>query len=104
MTTGPDNPPAAGAAAGLRATVLAKLANGMFRLQTTSGREVVAHTALDLRMAFSRLLPGDQVLIEVSPFDPTKARICKLLPSTQQSQQPTPSSIPQPIQQQRELP
>ena len=104
MTTDPDNPTAGGRTTGIRATVLAKLANGMFRLQTTNGREVAAHAALELRMAFSRLLPGDQVLVELSPFDPTKARICKLLPSTQQSQQASPSSIPQPIQQQRELP
>lgn len=77
---------------GERATVLHKLANGMFRLQMTDGREVVAHTAQDLRMAFTRLLPGDQVLAEVSPFDPDKARICKLLKSTQPSQRANPKS------------
>ena len=82
MTTGEGTTAADGSLAGQRATVLAKLGNSMFRLQMTDGREVVAHTALDLRMAFSRLLPGDQVLAEVSPFDPNKARICKLLKST----------------------
>ncbi|HEX5053528.1 MAG TPA: hypothetical protein VFZ65_17250 [Planctomycetota bacterium] len=67
--------------AGVRATVRASLANGMFRLQIDDGREVVAHAAKDLRMAFTRLLPGDAVLVDLSPFDPNKARICRLLKS-----------------------
>jgi len=103
MTTGEGTSAADSKHPGQRATVLQKLANGMFRLQMTDGREVVAHTALDLRMAFSRLLPGDQVLAEVSPFDPHKARICKLLPSTQPSRQPHPESQPTTFPQ-RELP
>lgn len=76
---------------GLRATVIAHLTNGMFRLQLTDGREVTAHTAMDLRMAFARLLPGDQVVAEVSPFDPHKARILRLMKSTQQSQHEKPN-------------
>jgi translation initiation factor IF-1 len=64
---------------GRRATVLEPLNNGLFRLQMTDGRNVVAHVSKDLRMAFSRLLPGDQVLVDVSPFDRAKARICALL-------------------------
>lgn len=97
---------AASAAGGQRATVIEKLANGMFRLQMTDGREVVGHAALDLRMALSRLLHGDQVLAELSPFDPNKARICKLLKSSQPSQQPDPSPKPpnSTHSQQRELP
>ncbi|HEX6810434.1 MAG TPA: hypothetical protein VF384_02320 [Planctomycetota bacterium] len=83
----------------VRATVLKRLDNGMFRLQMTDGREVVAHAALDLRMALTRLLPGDPVLVEVSPFDPNKARICSLLKSPQQSQHESPQHPPH----QREL-
>ena len=63
----------------VQATVLESLNNGLFRLQMTDGRPVVAHVAKDLRMALARLLPGDLVLVDVSPFDPGKARICKLL-------------------------
>jgi translation initiation factor IF-1 len=100
MTTGDGTTPAADGVVGQRATVLAKLVNGMFRLRTTDGREVAAHAAKDLRMAFARLLPGDQVIVEVSPFDPHKARICRLLESSQPSQQSTQPSIPP---QQREL-
>lgn len=62
-----------------KACVLESLNNGLFRLQMNDGRPVVAHVAKDLRMALSRLLPGDPVLVDVSPFDPGKARICKLL-------------------------
>ena len=61
------------------ATVLGNLANGMFRLQRTDGREIVAHAALDLRKVFTRLLPGDRVLVELSPFDPNRARTCSLV-------------------------
>ena len=74
MTTGQGQPDQ-----GERATVLEPLNNGLFRLQMADGRIVVAHVAKDLRMAFSRLLPGDPVLVDISPFDPGKARICKLL-------------------------
>ena len=96
MTTGKEPPPRTASARGERATVLAKVANGMFRLQMTDGREVVAHPAQDLRMAFTRLLPGDQVLAELSPIDPRKARICSILESTHQSSHPT---IPDPTKQ-----
>lgn len=64
---------------GRRAIVLELLNNGLFRLQMTDGRIVVAHVAKDFRMAHTRLLQGDPVLVDVSPFDPNKARICKLL-------------------------
>jgi translation initiation factor IF-1 len=75
---------------GLRATVLASLTNGMFRLQMKDGSEVVAHAALDLRKAFTRLLPGDPVVIELSPFDHSRARICSLIKSPQHSDRVTP--------------
>jgi translation initiation factor IF-1 len=70
----------------------------MFRLQMSDGREVLAHAALGLRMAFTRLLAGDQVLAEISPFDPNKARILRLLKSSHRQENP---SIQHP--QQREL-
>lgn len=73
----------------VRATVLARLTNGMYRLQTND-REITAHAGLDLRKAFTRLLPGDQVLVEISPFDPDKARVCSLLKTSQPSQQESP--------------
>ncbi|MFK7741961.1 MAG: translation initiation factor IF-1 [Planctomycetota bacterium] len=81
MTDGsePSHPKLDAKGEGERATVLEPLNNGLFRLQMADGRLVVAHVSKDLRMAFSRLLAGDPVLVNVSPFDPNRARICKLL-------------------------
>ena len=74
MTTGDQQPEQ-----GRRATVLEPLNNGLFRLQMDDGQTVVAHVAKDLRMAFTRLLPGDLVSVDMSPFDRGKARIFRLL-------------------------
>lgn len=62
----------------VRATVIASLPNAMFRLRREDGTELVAHAAGALRMQFTRLLPGDLVDIEESPFDRGKARIAGL--------------------------
>lgn len=66
-------------AEGREATVIANLPNGLFRLRLAGGREVVAHPAQDMRMAFVRLVAGDVVRVDLSPFDDNKARICALL-------------------------
>lgn len=92
MTTGNEHTPPGRSDRGERATVLAKTANAMFRLQLTCGREVLGHAAQGFRMAVTRLLPGDQVLVEVSPFDPHKARICSRLETTRTSQPANPHS------------
>ncbi|MBL8749221.1 MAG: hypothetical protein JNK78_08675 [Planctomycetes bacterium] len=80
-----------------KATVLESLTNGLFRLQLTDGLEMTAHAAKDLRKVFTRLLPGDQVMVEVSPFDPSRGRICNLVLSRQQ-QKPHQSHRSQPQQ------
>ena len=64
---------------GHEATVIANLPNGLFRLRLATGREVIAHPAQDMRMAFVRLLAGDVVNVDLSPFDADKARIRSLL-------------------------
>lgn len=94
MTTGNEHTQPSEPVRGEPATVLSKGVNAMFRLQLSDGREVVAHAAQDLRMAFTRLLPGDRVLVEVSPFDPTKARICRILSTTQQPMPTNPHANP----------
>ena len=58
-----------------QATVVDALPNELFRLRLSDGSECSAHVAGNMRMQFTRLLPGDQVVIERSPLDPTKARI-----------------------------
>lgn len=72
----------------LEATVIGSLPNAMFRLRLQDGREVTAHAAHNLRMAYVRLVAGDVVAIDLSPFDPDKARIRRLLKQHRQKQQP----------------
>ena len=59
------------------ATVISALPNELFQLRLEDGSECVAHVAGNLRMGFTRLVPGSVVRIERSPLDPTKARICE---------------------------
>ena len=55
--------------------VLEKLPNAMFRVELENGHEVLAHISGKLRMNFIRILPGDKVTIELSPYDLDKGRI-----------------------------
>ena len=56
-------------------TILEKLPNAMFQVQLENGHQVLAHISGKLRMYFIRILPGDKVTIEMSPYDLTKGRI-----------------------------
>ncbi|HIX59019.1 MAG TPA: translation initiation factor IF-1 [Candidatus Blautia gallistercoris] len=56
-------------------TVLEKLPSAMFRVELENGHVVLAHISGKLRMNFIRILPGDKVTIELSPYDLTKGRI-----------------------------
>jgi translation initiation factor IF-1 len=51
------------------------LPNAMFRVELDSGHEVLAHISGKLRMNFIRILPGDRVRIELSPYDLSRGRI-----------------------------
>ena len=62
-------------------TILEKLPNAMFQVQLENGHQVLAHISGKLRMNFIRILPGDKVTIEMSPYDLTKGRICLLYTS-----------------------
>ena len=55
--------------------VIEKLPNAMFRVTLENGHEVLAHISGKLRMNFIKILPGDKVTIELSPYDLTKGRI-----------------------------
>ena len=55
--------------------VVEKLPNAMFRVTLENGQEVLAHISGKLRMNFIKILPGDKVTIELSPYDLTKGRI-----------------------------
>ena len=56
-------------------TVLEALPNAMFRVELENGHTILAHISGKLRMHFIRILPGDKVTVEMSPYDLTKGRI-----------------------------
>ena len=56
-------------------TVLEKLPNAMFRVELENGHIVIAHISGKMRMHYIKLLPGDKVKLEMSPYDLSKARI-----------------------------
>ncbi len=55
--------------------VLEKLPNAMFHVELENGHKILAHISGKLRMNFIRIIPGDKVRIEMSPYDLTKGRI-----------------------------
>ena len=55
--------------------VIEKLPNATFKVQLENGHVILAHISGKLRMNFIRIIPGDKVLIEMSPYDLTKGRI-----------------------------
>lgn len=56
-------------------TVREPLPNAMFKVQLDNGHEVLAHISGKMRMHFIRILPGDKVKLEISPYDLTRGRI-----------------------------
>ncbi len=55
--------------------VIEALPNAMFRVELENGHRVLAHVSGKIRMNFIRILPGDQVTVEFSPYDLTRGRI-----------------------------
>ena len=56
-------------------TVIEPLPNAMFRVELEMGHKVLAHISGKMRMHFIRILPGDKVVVELSPYDLTRGRI-----------------------------
>ena len=56
-------------------TVVESLPNAMFRVELTNQHKVLAHVSGKMRMNFIRILPGDKVMLELSPYDLTRGRI-----------------------------
>jgi translation initiation factor IF-1 len=56
-------------------TVLESLPNAMFRVELANGHLVLAHISGKMRMHFIRVLPGDRVLVELSPYDLSRGRV-----------------------------
>ena len=56
-------------------TVVEPLPNAMFRVELENGHRVLAHISGKMRMNFIKILPGDKVTVELSPYDLTRGRI-----------------------------
>jgi translation initiation factor IF-1 len=56
-------------------TIIVSLSNAMFRIQLENGHEITGHISGKMRMHFIKILPGDKVKVEMSPYDLTKGRI-----------------------------
>lgn len=56
-------------------TVVEPLPNAMFRVRLDNGHMVLAHVSGKIRMNFIRILPGDRVMVELSPYDLSRGRI-----------------------------
>ena len=59
----------------VEAVVKEALPNAMFRVELENGHQLLAHVSGKIRMHFIRILPGDTVTVEVSPYDLSKGRI-----------------------------
>ena len=56
-------------------TVIESLGNAMFRVELENGHVIIAHISGKMRMHYIKILPGDRVKLEMSPYDLTKGRI-----------------------------
>ncbi|HPD96134.1 MAG: translation initiation factor IF-1 [Bacteroidales bacterium] len=56
-------------------TIIEALSNAMFRVELENGHVIVAHISGKMRMHYIKILPGDKVKVEMSPYDLTKGRI-----------------------------
>ena len=56
-------------------TIIEALSNAMFRVELDNGHVIIAHISGKMRMHYIRIIPGDKVRVEMSPYDLTKGRI-----------------------------
>jgi translation initiation factor IF-1 len=56
-------------------TIIEPLPNAMFRVELDNGHRVLAHISGKMRMHFIKILPGDRVTVELSPYDLTRGRV-----------------------------
>ncbi|HEX28505.1 translation initiation factor IF-1 [Candidatus Poribacteria bacterium] len=56
-------------------TVIEPLPNATFRVELDNGHRILAHISGKMRMHYIRILPGDRVIVELSPYDLTRGRI-----------------------------
>ena len=56
-------------------TIIEALSNAMFRVELENGHQLIAHISGKMRMKYIKILPGDKVTVELSPYDLTRGRI-----------------------------
>ena len=56
-------------------TIVEALSNAMFRVELENGHEIIAHISGKMRMHYIKILPGDKIRVEMSPYDLSKGRI-----------------------------
>ena len=56
-------------------TIVEALSNAMFRVELENGHEIIAHISGKMRMYYIKILPGDKIRVEMSPYDLSKGRI-----------------------------
>lgn len=59
----------------VQGTIVETLPNAMFRVELENGQVILAYVSGKMRMHFIKILPGDKVMVELSPYDLTKGRI-----------------------------
>ena len=59
----------------IEGTVIDTLPNAQFKVRLENGHEILAHVSGKIRMHYIRILPGDKVTVEISPYDLTRGRI-----------------------------
>jgi translation initiation factor IF-1 len=59
----------------IEGTILESMPNAMFRVELENGHEILAHISGKIRKNFIRILPGDKVKVEMTPYDLTRGRI-----------------------------
>jgi translation initiation factor IF-1 len=57
-------------------TIIEALSNAMFKVELENGHTIIAHISGKMRMHYIKILPGDKVKVEMSPYDLSKGRIC----------------------------
>lgn len=63
----------------VQGTIVEALPNAMFRVESDTGHKILAHVSGKMRMYFIKIVPGDKVIVELSPYDLTRGRITKRL-------------------------
>ena len=75
-------------------TIIEALSNAMFRVELDNGHVLTAHISGKMRMHYIKILPGDKVKVEMTPYDLTKGRISCLLYTSPSPRDPKTSRMP----------